>query len=448
MRSRTASAAALQRRARARLSAAVALLWSPDRCGWGLPEAVVARILDFLPVAGDATAMREAAAAGDLARVRKHLDLGVDPNAADTGVSGGGIAGATALHWAASGGHPATVITLLDAKADPRLPCAGLSGATALHLAAQSSGIRLLESPTRNSGIGETRQYGSRKHSTEAERGEWRRRQVIEALLLAGADPSLTTMGSLRRAQRRLCMAFALATWSQSMVEFLEKRRSGRSGYAQQMSERSSWFNAVIEKIVSHLPLREQTPGDKALEFHESTGIFSRWEWATATATSFSSRTRTELTATKANRHIQMPMLDDALLVEKNAQTAASIYQSYSDATAEDEKQRILQKANSRQQEIYRNEYQKKEAIRERFRRAVRPHLPPPNNRLQELMVSGSSVQNRSHVWLQTHGKLLVHAQSYPGLDELQKWATKNGVSDNDRLNLLESCWCVFSVLS
>ena len=449
VRSRTASATALQRRARARLSVAVALLLPPDRCGWGLPEAVVARILDFLPVAGDATAMREAAAAGDVARVRKHLDLGVDPNAADSGVTGGGIAGATALHWAASGGHPATVIVLLNAKADPRLPCAGLSGATALHLAAQSSRIKLLEPPTRNNGHGGTQQYGTPQHSAEAKRGDWRRRQVIEALLLAGADPSLTTMGagSLRRAQRRLCICFALATWSHGMVALLENRRSGRCGYAQQMSGRSNWFHAVIEKIVSHLPLREQTPGDKALEFHESTGIFSRWEWATATATSFSSSSRNELTTTKAKQHSQMPTLDVALLVEKNAYTA-SIYHSYSDATAEDEKQRILRKANSRLQEIYHNEYRKKEAIRERFRRAVRPHLPPPHNRLQELMESGSSVQNRSHVWLQIHGKLLVHTQSYPGLDELQKWATKNRVSNNDRLNLLESCWCVFSVLN
>lgn len=594
VRSRTASAAALQRRARARLSVAVALLWPQEKSGWGLPLTVVARILDFIPIRGDAAVLREAAAAGDLPRVRKHLELGVDPNAADPGVDG--IVGATALHWAASGGHAATVVALLNAKADPRLACAGMSGSTALHIAAawrESS----------SSSLPSTHEHAVDRYSAEANRGQWRRRQMIEALLLAGADPSLTTMGagSLRRAQRRLCVCFALVAWSNDMTA-MANRRPGRLGGAHSMSKCGEWFNVVMQTIVNNLPIREQTPIEKALEYGSSISIFSQWERAAATANSLSPpahrymeiermnervskihgemaelkqrleaaestveeeeiiRTRlavieterSELDArrkslvkqqehtTAASRQTRLEMqvsafeaqltaldeeegevrrkltlgdlsvdedartharltkivqkrerlqtrlqikqerlrhhcdsctpntpnhsgddmdvaeslqqkseknamqnkrsmLDIASLVERNAHTT-SIYNAYTDTTVEDEKRSVLKEVNMRLQEIYRCEYRAKEAIRNRFRRAVRPHLPPPKPKETDTD-SGISLQERSRIWIHTHSKLLVHTHSYPGLDELQRWATQNGLNANDRLNLLESCW-------
>jgi hypothetical protein len=204
------------------------------------------------------------------------------------------------------------------------------------------------------------------------------------------------------------------------------------------------WFNVVIEKIVLNLPLIERTPAEKALEFHASTDIFSRWDWATATAKSLSSRTRNTKESVKASQHTRVPMLEIASLVESNAHDVLTpnIYDIYSAATAEDEKKKILQNVHSRLREAYNNECRAKQEIRERFRSAVRPHLPPPNKKVDRL--TGCSIEQRSRMWVQTHSKLFANTCSYPGLDGLQRWATKNGLSDNDRLNLLESCWYVF----
>ena len=456
VRSRTVSVASLRRRARARLSTAVALLRSPEQYGWGLPLSVVARILDYMPVAGHPDALREAAAAGDLVRVREHLSLGVDPNAANPGVSG--VLGATALHWAASGGHAAVVVTLLNAKADPRLPCAGMAGATALHLAAQSSEAR---PRNRSESVGAGRNGTDHRdcsgalpvHHHNESQWQWRRRQVMEALLIAGADPSLTTagVGSLRRARRRLCVCYVLVKWSHAMTN-LHFGRAGMLLDRTPLENCNSWFAPLIEKVVNELPLREHTPAEKALEYHESISVLAQWEQAVATAKKLSSSKANE--RGKPHRPLTQQSQIFGLGIASNVEVevevnayATSIYSAFSDATLEENRRQVVNGVHERLQEIYERERRTKEARRERFRRAVRLHLPASTTTtgVQSATESRTSTRERSRSWLYAHSELLVCRDTYPGLAEVDAWAAKNGLNDNDRRNLLESCRYVYS---
>ena len=149
--------------------------------------------------------------------------------------------------------------------------------------------------------------------------------------------------------------------------------------------------------------------------------------------------TRSSKGNNRAQRHSQVHTLDIASLVEKDAHTA-SVYHAYTEETAEDERREIHRKVNARLEEIYRNEYRAKDAVRERFRRAVRLHVSSPDSKLEDSQ-GAESIKERSRTWLQMHGKLLAQEHTYQGLDELEKWITQKGLSDHDRLNLLESCW-------
>lgn len=110
--------------------------WAP-----ALAPTIVACVVDFMPgLHGDHSRFVAAAASGSLRQVRAELELGVDVNAPQLSYDVGGVTGATALHWAVSGCHTATVATLLAAGADPNCKASGMSGASPLHIAAQSAG--------------------------------------------------------------------------------------------------------------------------------------------------------------------------------------------------------------------------------------------------------------------------------------------------------------------
>jgi hypothetical protein len=239
------------------------------------------RVLDFVGHAGgDAAALHRHAAAGELWGLRTQLELGVDVNATLTLTLGGGggggrqsglplppgpaplgCEGATALHWASSGGHASAVALLLAARADPGARAPGLGGATALHLAAE--------------------------HSAAAAGGGGGGAAAVLELLLVGGAPLQAVSAARRLAQGRLTAAYALtrgpaATSPSGGGGAGDLRYAGGGGGGEARRQRAggerhglpaSVVASVLERAESSRLPKAATALDKANEYGGHTAV-------------------------------------------------------------------------------------------------------------------------------------------------------------------------------